>query len=110
MLEIALSQLQPLLLPLSGDRQPIDAAAPDDQLGFEALGLQEQALEFRVSKVLRVRLVRPGGVQALKEKRVGVSHPKARLRCEPVQPLEPSDGRLKSLVIEHFRLVRFLFP
>ena len=108
LLEVAVSQLHPLLLPLCGNGEPIDAAATNNQLGLESFGLQEEPLEPLVAEVLSLRLVRPGSVQAFKEKRVGVSHPTARFRGEPVQPLKPPDGQLQPVVIEHLRLVRLL--
>ena len=80
----------------------------NDQLWLEPLGLEEKPLELRVAEVLGLRLVRPGGVQALEEKRIGVPDPKSRLRREPIEPLQPVDGQLQPVVIEHLRLVRLL--
>ena len=92
LLQVALRQLHPLLLPLGGDGEPVDAAAVNDQLWFEPLGLEEKPLELRVTQVLGLRLVRPCGVQALEEKRIGVPDPKSRLWREPIKPLQPVDG------------------
>ena len=45
LLQVAVSQFHPLLLPLCGDREPINTAATNNQLGFESFGLQEESLE-----------------------------------------------------------------
>ena len=79
-------ELHALLLPLGGHRKPIDAATFDDELGLQALGLEEQALERVIAKVFRmIRPVIPHAGEDVKKILVGVTNPQARLRRKPIE-------------------------
>ena len=71
--------------------------------------MQEQALEFLIAHVIGLGPIRPGGVKALEKKWVGIAHPQTGLRREPVQPLQPFDCGLQSIIIQHLRFLRFSF-
>ena len=109
-LQIGGAQLEAFLFPLGGDRQPVDAAAFDDQARLELARREEQAMERRVAQAFDIR--RTTGPRAREQAEkifVGIADPETGLGREPIQLPQPLRGGLEARVVENFRLVAGTF-
>ena len=108
-LEIGGSQLKSLGLPFGGNREPINAAAFNDELRPQLARGQEKPVKGWVAQIFgQSRFIRPGQSECAQESFIGVAYPDANFGCEPIQSAQPLHGGFQPCVFEDFRFVLFL--
>ena len=107
--QIGLGKFQSFRFPFSGDGQPVNAAALDDQARLELARRQEQTMERGVAQ--EFRLGRPGSPdfgERAEEIFIGIANPQARFLHEPIQLAQPLNGGVEPRIIKDFRFFTVL--
>src|SRR6185437_15433342 len=103
-LEIGRGQLHSFLFPLGGNREPVYAAALDNQFGTQLPLRKEQSLKSGVAEIFGSWPVRPGRRQNVEKIFVRVADPQSGLRSEPVESPQPLGRGVEPGVVKDFRL------
>jgi hypothetical protein len=102
--EVGRGEFKTFSFPLSGDGEPIDSAALNDEFGTKLARIEEQTMEGWVAEKLSfIGAVGPGGSEGVEKILIGISDPEARLGREPIEAAQPGDGQLQAGIIEDFR-------
>src|SRR5262249_25310831 len=107
-LQIRYAELHPFLLPLRGDREPVDAAAFDDEPRPQWAWRQEKPVKSWISKVFSLAwALGPNPGQRAEESFICVTDPQARFRRKPVELAQPQRSRLQTRIVQKLGLVRW---
>src|SRR6185295_15725089 len=104
--KVSFVELHPFGFPLGGNREPINAAALDDQLGFEPAGGEKESVKGGVAKELGFRgSLLPGASERAEAVLVRIAYPQTWLGREPVELAQPLRRGFEAWIVENLRFI-----
>jgi hypothetical protein len=105
-LEVRGGKFEAFLFPFGAYRQPINAAAFDNETRAEASRCQKEPVKSGVAEAFGgLGTLGPDGCKCAKEVLIGITDPKARFGRKPVEAAQPLGGWVKARVVKNLWFV-----
>src|SRR5262249_49367661 len=105
-LKVGWGQLEAFLFPFCADREPINAAAFDNEPWAQSPRRQEKAMERWVAQAFGfARPFIPDASQRAEKVFIRIPNPKARFGSKPIEPAQPLGSGIEAAIVKNFGFV-----